>query len=133
MLGGIGKNQAALKGKFKNRFHNVQLVNESFGCERRAAFRNPAVTILLGDVTDWQILKIWRESFDIHFPSFDGIGTQCVFIRFQPQIRGLLEIQFRVGRNFQTANLCPQVIQSAVGQLAVFGFKRAAKLLASAL
>jgi hypothetical protein len=53
MLGGIGKNQAALKGKFKNRFHNVQLVNESFGSEVRAAFLNPTVAILLGDVTDW--------------------------------------------------------------------------------
>jgi hypothetical protein len=108
-------------------------VNESFGSERRAAFRNSSVAILLGNVANWQISKIRHESFDIHFPSFDGVGTQCVFIRFQSQIRGLLEIQFRAGRNFQTANLCPQVIQSAVGKFALFSFKRAAKLLASAL
>jgi hypothetical protein len=46
MLGGIGKNQTTLKSKFKNRSHNVQLVNESFGSEVRAAFLNPTVAMM---------------------------------------------------------------------------------------
>ena len=57
MLGWIGKNQSAIKGKIKNRIQNVQLVNESFGSQNRASFLDPAVAILLGDVADWQILE----------------------------------------------------------------------------
>ena len=30
---------------------------------------------LLGDVADWQVPKIRRESLDKQFPAIDGIGT----------------------------------------------------------
>ncbi|MGA3143169.1 MAG: hypothetical protein ABSF10_09020 [Verrucomicrobiota bacterium] len=84
VLGRIGKKQAAIQSKFKNRFHNIQFMDESFRSERCTALLHPTVAILRGEIADRNISERGGESFDIHFPAFDGAGTQCVFVRLQP-------------------------------------------------
>ncbi|HUA37770.1 MAG TPA: hypothetical protein VMA35_05145 [Candidatus Sulfopaludibacter sp.] len=84
VFGRIGKKQAAIQSKFKNRFHNIQFVDESFRSERCAALLHPMVAILRGEIADRNISERGGESFDIHFPAFDGAWTQCVSVRLQP-------------------------------------------------
>ena len=58
--------------------------SDTESADNRPPFLDPAVAILLGDVADRQILEIWGQTLDIHFPAFNRAGTGRVPVRFQP-------------------------------------------------
>ncbi|HUD48943.1 MAG TPA: hypothetical protein VMR33_19070 [Candidatus Baltobacteraceae bacterium] len=71
-------------------------MNESFRSQNRAALFHPAVTILIGDIANGDVLKIREQSLDVHFPAFDGAGAEGVLVGIQPHFPGLGEGQFGI-------------------------------------
>ena len=127
----VAENEAGFDRVIEDGFHRAEFAGERLGGESGATLGEPAFAVGFGDVAQGDVAEVGREALEGATPPLDAPGLQGVAGDSQPAVGGLVEIRAGFVSKGAVADLAAEFLAAAFGELAVTGFERAAKLLAT--